>query len=110
MNPRRTVTTRQAASAFAGTLGLLTLILLLQHPAIFLWVIVVGGFIGCAWWIVLLHEQRDGAAAKWADETFKRAAAEHANRRLKADFDALVARHAEVLVDHAECPAPVSVR
>lgn len=123
MNPRRTITTSQAARALGFILGTLTLILLLQYPEIFVWVIVLGGFIACAVWIVALHEQRDNIAREWADHAYDLDARKRTNRLLVATNvqlltenrelseanAAIVARLAEVIEEHADCPAPVAL-
>jgi hypothetical protein len=123
MNPRRTVTTRQAALTFAGVLGALILILVLQHPEIFLWVLIIGGFVGCALWITHLYEQRDKAYRQYVDEVFAAVGLKRKNKllaavnvrllddntQLAADNAAIVKRLAEVLDEHASCPAPVAV-
>jgi hypothetical protein len=85
--------------AIATLIGLL-------FPELFLLATVVV----LAIWLIVVHSQRDEAAAETADLVFKLAAERHKNARLAADFDALVARHADVLDEHASCPAPVVVR
>lgn len=83
MNPRRAdVTPATLARLIGWTLVGLNAALLLRYPELFVWVLVVGGFLACAVWIVRLHEQRDEANASWADQVF--ASAGH-----KARADAL---------------------
>lgn len=72
--------------------------------------------------LLVVQNQRDEVAGKWADELFKAAGLRHKvkllnvvnsrllddNRRLSDDFDAVNARLCEVLREHAECPVPVA--
>jgi len=58
-------------------------------------------------WLVVVMEQRDGSAIEAANLLFKLAGAEHANRQVAADYDAVLKRFTEVLDEHALCPVPV---
>jgi hypothetical protein len=71
-------------------------------------------------WLVIVHEQRDKVAAKWADElsaaglkrknqllTAVNVRVLADNQQLQGDYAAVVKRLAEVLDEHALCPAPV---
>lgn len=67
-------------------------------------VIVVAG----AYIIARLLGQRDELAVENVDLLFDLAGVKAANRQLVGDYDAVVKRLAEVLDEHALCPAPVS--
>lgn len=68
---------------------------------------VVIGFIACGVTIVVLIEQRDRVTKHWADEAFRGVGLKHRLTTVTADFDALLARHAELATEHAQCPVPV---
>lgn len=95
------------ALKFSGLLvvGWAAIWVVLFSPALFLVAVVIG----LAVWLVVVMDQRDNAAANWADEVFKVASLRHANAQLAGDYDAAVKRLAEVLDDHALCPTPVRV-
>ncbi len=111
--------TARARHAAYATAGLVALVLLAKAPTLF-WIVI---FIGLVVWVVVLMDQRDTVAAKWGDELFAHAGAKHKNKllnavnvqllddnqRLTEANAAVVARIAEVLDEHASCPAPVSM-